>query len=1121
MARRSAVKDNYIILFLCIILIFKFMKKNRKQAFFSRLTNLKRGKRRIGLLGLFVILWMPLISMGQSQKVTILVNKVDVRVVFKSIKEQTGLNFMYNAEELKVINPVSLELKNVTVDSVMNRLLAGTRFAYVYENNAIVISKGKPGVQKQDFYTGEVKDMEGNPLPGVTVLLKGTIIGTSTDMNGRFKFPAAKVENSVLVFSFIGMKPVEQVVKPNVPVLIKMEDEAQAVGEVVVTGYFDKSRKSFSGAVTQMKREELRKFGNVNLISALALVEPSFKIKENNEQGSNPNVLPDFFIRGEGSFMGDSNLPTFIVDGYEVDRQYIFDMDIDRIESITILKDASATVFYGSRAANGVVVIETRRPEKGKFSVAYSNRTSLSVTDLTDYNLMNAAEKFEFECRAGMYDDEKAIKKEPIKQNLAKGVDTDWLSQPIRNALSHSHSLFLSGGDDVVLYGIGANYAQNEGVMKNSSRERYGVSFDLSYRKQNKISIRNSFSFNNTKAKNSPYGSFSLYAKANPYNPIRDDEGNIIKNYLEYFGETTAEPWFLNPLYDASLPYKNTEEYQNFTENLSVDYYFSPRLRLKGEFSFKKDLENKEEFLSPNHTTFSTVVSPNEKGRYSVENGKGFSYNVNLVLTYNTTIGKHFLSGGAAMNLLENKTSSNKYVVQGFLNENYNDIVFAVQYATDTKPYSNKRQNRMIGLLGNLNYMYDNRYFSDFSIRTDGSSNYGANSKWATLWSIGIGWNLNNEVFMKNCGWIEMLRIRASLGITGNQSFDPNIAQTMFRLESSEYYMTGLGTTFIQYGNKNLKWQKSYKRNVGIDLDIIKRRFSFRFDYYDDETSGLLLPVTVAPSLGFSQYTENFGKAKNQGYEFSVQAVIVRNRDYDWAVNFSGTHNKNRIVKISNALAALNEENNSDEAQFTKPISMYEEGESLSAIKAVPSLGINPQTGNELFLTRDGRITETWDYKDKVLVGDSQSKLQGSFGTNFMWKGLSLNMLFSYGWGGQCYNTTLAERVEGADPRANADKRVLDERWKEMGDHSFYKNIAHRNVSNVTSRFVQDNNYLEMSNLSIAYNLNGEWIKRKGVNNVRIGLNTSNLFHVSSIKRERGLDYPFARMYTFSLNINF
>ena len=1077
---------------------------------------------------LWAFLCLTSVSMdvsAQAKRITYEAKDLPVNELLRALGKEYGKEFFFSDVQVDMTRRVSVSLREATLDEALRAVFPGKIVRYEEQEDYVMILEVRDSVQTKEVelieVSGRVVDEKKQPLPGVTIIVENTSVGVASDIDGAFELNVARCDSLKLIFSFVGMKTKEIVWRGQNPLHVIMEMDMEEVDEVIVTGYFDKSKQSFSGAVTQVKREELRKFGNLNLISALSLVDPSFKIKENNERGSDPNTLPDFFIRGEGSFLGDSNLPTFIVDGYEVDKQYVFDMDIDRIESITILKDASATIFYGSRAANGVVVIETRRPEKGKFSVAYAGRFTLTAADLSDYDLMDAEEKFAFECLAGLYDGENAIKMEPIKQNLAKGVNTDWLAQPIRNAVSNSHSLYLSGGDDAVVYGVEGNYAKTNGVMKGSGRDRYGFSFDLTYRKQNKINIRNSFSFNNTKAKNSPYGSFSLYAKANPYNPIYDDDGDIIKNYLEYYGETQAESWLLNPLYDAQLPYLNTEEYQNITENLSIDYYFSNHLRLKGEFSFQKNIENKEEFVSPNHTSFSIVVNPNEKGRYTVENGEGFSYNLNVILTYNNTLGKHFFSVGAAMNLLANQSSSNRYEVQGFLNDKYTDIAFATQFSTDTKPYSTNQENRMIGILGNLNYLFDNRFFADFSVRSDGSSSYGSNSRWATLWSIGAGWNINRESFMENCGWIETLRLRASLGITGNDDFDPTIAQTMFQMESSEYYLSDLGTTFIQYGNKNLKWQKSYKRNIGIDMDIVKRRFSFRFDYYNDKTSGLLLPVTVAPSLGFTSYTENFGEAKNEGYEFSISGVIVRNRDVDWAISFTGTHNKNRILKISNALAALNEENNSDSEQFTRPISMYEEGESLSAIKAVQSLGINPQTGNELFLTKDGRITETWNYKDKVLCGDTQSKLQGALSTNFMWKNLSINILFSYGWGGQRYNTTLAERVEGADPRVNADRRVLEERWKKSGDHSFYKNIAQRTVSNATSRFVQDNDYIELSNLSISYRIVGGWVDRLGISSIRMGVNTNSLFYASTIKRERGLDYPYASEYTFSLNINF
>ena len=277
----------------------------------------------------------------------------------------------------------------------------------------------------------------------------------------------------------------------------------------------------------------------------------------------------------------------------------------------------------------------------------------------------------------------------------------------------------------------------------------------------------------------------------------------------------------------------------------------------------------------------------------------------------------------------------------------------------------------------------------------------------------------------------------------------------------------------------------------------------------------------MTPSLGCTSYTENFGEQTNDGYEFDVNAVVLRHKDFDLALNFSGTHNQNRITKISSALRALNKKNNEAEEDQTAPIAMYEEGESINAIKAVRSLGINPASGKELFLTREGKITENWNYLDKVVVGCSDPTLEGNIGMNIIWKNWSLNVLMRYSFGGQVYNSTLAERVEGIEPYSNADKRVLEERWQQPGDHSFYKDITDREVSKATSRFVQDYNYLEMSNLSLAYRLPQNWLKKMRLSSVRIGLNSSELFYVSTVKRERGLDYPFARQYTFSLNVNF
>ncbi len=1090
----------------------------------------KSKRRLLFLLFLIFVTQIPQKALAQEEKITFSLKNASLKEIMNEIKRVSGYDFVYSDADLNAFKNRDILFNKASIDDVLADCLREIGLTWSMNNKTIVIKKRAAANTKQGVRTvsGKVTDAGDAPLPGVTVLLKGTPTGVATDVDGGYKLDVPATGDHVLVFSFIGMKPQERRVGNSPVINIKMEEEVEALNEVVVTGYFERTKNSFTGSVTSVKREELRKFGNASLISALQMVDPSFKIRENNDRGSDPNALPDFFVRGESSFMGNSNIPTFIVDGNEVSLQYVFDLDLDRIESLNILKDASATIHYGSRAASGVVVIETRRPTSGKFAVSYSNRTGMSIADLSDYDLMNANEKLEYEIKAGLFTSSDPeiqhtmdMLLEYYKSNLIKGINTDWLAQPVRNAVSQSHSLYIEGGSDAVVYGVGANYSKNDGVIKRSFRENFGVSFDFTYRLKQKINIRNSFSYGQVNIKNSPYGSFSDYAKANPYNPIYDEHGKMIRIYPVHHGSSITFPQYSNPLYNASLPYRDEQEILTINDNLSVDYFITPDLRFKGSAYLSKMVGNGDKYLSPNHTSFIELEDDARKGSYTVSDSKGLSYNINSTLAYSFRLDKHLLYSGVGINLVQNYISSHSLTGIGFLDERFDEIGFAMAYPEGLSPVGSEGTDRMVGFLGNVNYSYGNRYFVDLSARIDGSSKYGRSKRFAPLWSAGAGWNLHNEKFLHDNGWLSRLTLRASVGMTGNQQFEPYMAKTMLQYNTASIYYHAVGATFIGYGNTNLEWQQSLKRNAGLDIELLNRRLTARFDYYNERTEGLLLPVTVAPSLGFPSYIENYGEQSNKGYEFDINVVLIRNRGFDWAVNVSGTHNENRIEKISNALANLNRKNNENPENQTKPISFYEKGESLTAIKVVRSLGINPASGKELYLTRTGAITEVWDYQDKVVCGDATPELVGNIGTNVVWKQFSLNVLFRYGFGGQLYNSTLSERVEGADPYANADKRVLNERWQRPGDYSFYKDIADRSVSKASSRFVQDNNYIEMSNVSLSYRVHPDALKKCGLSALRIGLNSGNLFYLSTVKRERGLDYPFARQFTFSLNLNF
>ena len=1078
-----------------------------------------------------------------AQTVTLKKQNASLEEIIWELKEQTKFVFLYSSADVATVKGIDIDMQNSQIDAILKKCLEGTDLQFVKENNAIIIrqANGKtavPQVQSRKI-TGKVIDEDGNPLPGVAVLIEGTTIGVATDMDGKYDLTCPEMKDIVLKFSYIGMKPKSVVVGNKTVVDVTLESDSQEMDEVVVTGLLNRRKSGFAGTTTVISKQELAKVSTGNIFTTISTLDAGFKIEENNLDGSNPNKLPDFTIRGKGSFQNGSTAPIFILDGFEVTSQKVFDMDINRIESITLLKDASATILYGSRASNGVIVIETTAPKAGKLRVTYDFKPTIAIVDLTDYDLMNAREKLQYEKEAGLYtqeitpgyeDNDRREQGELDKayynryKNIVEGVNTYWLSQPVKNAFSHAHSLFVEGGADNVRYGIDASYNQNKGVMKESGRDRFGLGFSLIYRIKDKITIKNYISYAHTHAYNSPYGSFSQYAKLNPYERIYNDNGELIPKLSD--GDT-------NPLYDALLPNRNFTKDQEFREQLSVDWFIRDGLRLKGQMAIVKGETSGEIYKSPFSAEFlkTTYNSESrvqeylpiaERGYLSMTDGASFSYDGNVTLNYNTLVNeKHIIYAGVGLEVTQNDNNSHGFIMTGFPDDRYSDPAFAIQYQKETKPSSSESKSRAIGFFANGNYSYDDRYFADVSVRIDGSSKFGADKKYAPFWSAGAGWNVHNEKFFKHTK-ISMLKLRYSYGVTGNQEFSAYQAKTMFQFNTDRLYNSGISAALMGYGNPDLEWQNQYQSNYGFDFGYAKDRIRLQFNYYQKKTEGMLTSVSVAPSLGLpsNTFTSNLGKIQNKGVEVNLNAVLIRDqgKDFEWSVMLQAAHNKNKIMEISTALKNINEKNNQDK---TTPAAVYEEGESMSAIKAVPSLGIDPTTGQELFMKKDGTITYTWDATDKVICGDSEPKVFGNVGTNLYWKGWNLNMVFKYDLGADYYNSTLAERVEGANPRYNADRRVLNNRWKEPGQHALYKNIKEYTTTYISSRFVQKENTLQLTSLSLSYDLNREWIRKFGLNTMRLSFYMNDVFRASTVKNERGLDYPFQRSFVFGLNIGF
>ena len=503
---------------------------------------------------------------SQNGLVSLKMKDVSLVKVFNEITKQTGYDFLYNYDLVQNKGTVDVNAKMVDLKDFLHDLLKGKNLGFEFRDGAIIVRGESVRLDDQKIKSRTIKGIvrdktTGDPLPGATIKIKGTSLGTATNMEGKFELTV--VDNFIaLEISFVGYETVEVTVGKREYLDVLLKTESSNIDEVVVTGVYTRKKESFTGSSQTYKAEELKSVGNQNLIQSLKVLDPAFAVLENNEFGSDPNKLPDLEIRGKSSIVGlkeqfgeDPNQPLFILDGFETSLQTIMDLSMDRIASVTILKDAASTAIYGAKAANGVVVVETKVPQGGRLRLSYNGNYEISFADLTDYNLMNAAEKLEFERLAGNfksniadYQELKEVRYNKLLSNVLRGVDTYWLSEPIRIGFNQRHNLYVEGGSEQFRYGFGGSYNKIQGVMKSSIRDIFSGNLDLLYR-VGKLTFSNKISVDVTKYTN-PVVPFSEYAHANPYYPKRTVDG-IVEKWLEYkdneFSATDASEIVGNP----------------------------------------------------------------------------------------------------------------------------------------------------------------------------------------------------------------------------------------------------------------------------------------------------------------------------------------------------------------------------------------------------------------------------------------------------------------------------------------------------------------------------------------------------------------------------------------------
>lgn len=1022
------------------------------------------------------------------------------------------------------------------------KLLALCLFCLLFGVETTLAQGNKPDAgAKLNYFRGVVIDDEDEPLPGVTVMIVGKKgNGVATNENGEFAI-GLKDKTCTLRFTYIGMKPQEVRAQAGKSITVRLETDAATMDEVVVNGIYTRNIESFTGTVSTFNADQLKTIAPQGVLKSLALLDPSVILTENVEFGSDPNKLADISINGKMNVQAlsqeyetDPNQPLFILDGFESSLQAISDLNMDRVESISVLKDASATAIYGSKAANGVIVVETKKPTAGRLRLSYNGSVQVAWADLSDYNLMNAAQKLEFERLAGVYNynpvgapsvglDENGLPiSEPQRElylerlRLVKeGYNTYWMNEPLRTAVTQSHNVYIEGGDQAFRYGAGLSYNKTQGVMKKSDRDVVNGNITLSYRVDN-FNFSNQTTITHT-GSNQETVAFSSFAQMNPFYTKYTEDGQVAK-YV-YRDTSTGGETIWNPLWDLRQNSYRKGDIMGVTDNFQFEWRASRQLRIRGNLQYATSKTTNETYVSPNETS-QDKLEPRKRGSYNNSNSTNTRYSGRLNASYGAYWGIHTLNAVGGMQISDSHTKSHAYGVQGYLNDKFSNPNFSVGYPEGGKPSSSDTHSRNVSYYANLNYAWDMRYLLDFNLSRSGASQFGIDDPFTTTWSVGVGWNAHNEKWFKPNKYISYLKINASYGNPGNQNYDAKLASSIYSYFTDYTNPFGLAALVSQWGNNGLKWQKTDTYNVGLTVNMFEQKLMLSTSYQARLTDPLLVRIDLPSSTGAVSAPMNIGGTDNRSWSFNATYYVFRRGDLNWY--FSGNINRNstKYYKIGDLLEQYNEA-----GRGSKSLERMYDGASTTGLYIVRSAGIDPATGNEIFIRKDGTYTYEWNSDDEVLFGDTNPDFTGTLSTSFLYKGFSFGATFSFRSGAEVFLSTLMNKVENISNTAlkyNQDLRALTDRWKKPGDIAKYKRIDDTSATNQSSRFVATEHTLDCASINFGYRTTTmPFLRTIGASSFDIRAYMNDVFHLSNIKEERGLSYPFQRSFSISLGLSF
>jgi iron complex outermembrane receptor protein len=1031
-------------------------------------------------------------SYAQKTKLDVNMSNSTIRDLFGFIEDNSEFIFLYKNEDFNVGKKIQIDLKDATINQILDEALKGEKVSYDVYERQIVIRKSVDMLnsqQKRDI-SGSVKDNTGFPIPGVTVLLKGTSIGVLSDMNGEFKISVPGDAN-ILVFSFVGMKTLEVPIGAASVLKVVMEEETVGIEEVVAVGYGKNSRKNLSSAVSSVKSDDLNRGAIADVGQLLQGKVPGLNISSSGD----PTRKATIIMRG-ASTLNSSQSPFYVVDG--VPGTDISLVAPDDIVSIDVLKDAAATSIYGNRAANGVIMITTRRGNKDKEQVSYNGYVGLeNVSNQLD--MMDASQLRTFLTNNNM----------SFSPEDDQGANTNWqkeIQRPV--ALSTSHNLSYSGGSNKSNYIASITYIDKQGILLSSSQNRiiarlaveqlafndkvkFGINVTNSNVRDTKVPQRNTALLQAAKylpvtnPKNADGTYFENFNHSGYFNPLaiieQADDDSKINTLLGNF------------ITEVTLPF-------GFNYNLNVAYQRNTSLNGSYYNSYYAKYYNSAQFYNnPDPPSVHSIINFGSNGLANRSTYQSTNVIFENYLTWSKEFGKHAINAVAGYSLQDNTLGD------GFMASNTNFPVDDVSYnnlalgnyttvsgyKVDFGDMNAYQKTRLISDFARLNYNFDSKYLLQASIRRDGSSVFGKNKKWGYFPSVGAAWRIDQEGFMKSQGIFSDLKLRASYGITGNSSgFDAYTAQ---------FIMGGLGTFYnngqqvaafgpSKAANQDLGWEKTSTSNLGIDFSVLKGRLSGYVEIYDKKTNGMIYSYAVNPVLvPAGNITANGGEMSNKGIELSLNANLVNKNDFKWTSNINLAHNKNVIEKLTNSLFI-----GGDSVRITQPDGGGQTGSTLQILKEGKPIGQfftleyagKNEAGVSQYVAANGTLTTNPAIgSDYHYMGSPQPKLLMGWTNDFKYKNWDLNIFIRGVFGNKIFNATRADLFRPST--AHSTNILVDAANESPTDLNVYK---------YSSRFIEDGSYIRLDNATLGYNFKnlGSYVK-----NLRIYSSVNNLFVIT------------------------